>query len=41
MKQSSQKIYWLMSLPVVLTHLESGISLLHEEFGEIYATNNH
>lgn len=40
LKQSPQKIYWLKTLRVGLAHLELDISLLQEQYGEIYATNN-
>lgn len=38
--QSPQKIYWLKTLRVGIAHLELDISLLQEEYGEIYARNN-
>ena len=39
-KQSPQKIYWLKTLRFGIAHLELDISLLQEEYGEIYARNN-
>ena len=39
-QQSPQKIYWLKTLRVGLAHLELDISLLQEQYGEVYATNN-
>lgn len=39
-EQSPQKIYWLKTLRVGLAHLELDITLLQENYGQIYDTNN-
>lgn len=38
-EQLPQKVYWLKTLRVGLAHLELDITLLQEQYGEIYATN--
>lgn len=39
-KQSPQKNYWLKTLRMGLAHLELDITLLQEQCGKIYATDN-
>ena len=39
LRESPEKIYWLKTLWLGLTHIRLDIALLKEQYGEIYAAN--